>query len=85
MRIAGVRLEPSVARLLAETLEGAGFGDTAAKIVAAIGVVSVEAPLARADYEAILDVLDRNCPPTLYRLHRELLHDERYRRRVTGS
>lgn len=86
MRIAGVRLQTPVARLLAEILEGAGFSDTSARIADAITLqVTVEAPLTTADYEAILEVLNRNCPPTLYRLHRELLEDERYIRRVTGT
>ena len=86
MRIAGVRLQPPVARLLSEILEGAGFGDTSAKITEAIRLkVTVEAPLTAADYQAILDVLNRTCPPTLYRLHRELLDDQRYIRRVTGA
>jgi hypothetical protein len=86
MRIAGVRLDAPVARLLSEILEGAGFGDTSAKIADAIGLqVTVEAPLTAADYEAILEVLNRNCPPTLHRLHRELLEDDRYIRRVTGT
>ena len=86
MRIAGVRLQPPVARLLSEILAGAGFGDTSAKIEEAIRLkVTVEAPLTAADHDAIRGVLDRNCPPTLYRLHRELLEDERYIRRVTGE
>jgi hypothetical protein len=86
MRIAGVRLDTPVARLLSEILERAGFGVTSAKIAEAIRLqVTVEAPLTTADYEAILEVLNQNCPPTLYRLHRELLEDERYIRRVTGT
>ena len=86
MRIAGVRLQPPVARLLADILEGAGFGDTSAKITEAIRLkVTVEAPLTADDYRAVLDVLNRTCPPTLYRLHRKLLDDQRYIRRVTGA
>ena len=86
MRIAGVRLGAPVARLLSDVLERDGHPDTAAKIADAIRLqVTVEAPLTTADYEAILEVLNRNCPPTLYRLHRELLEDERYIRRVTGT
>ena len=86
MQIAGVRLQTPVARLLSEILDGAGFSDTSARIADAIRLqVTVEAALTTADYGAILDVLNRNCPPTLYRLHRELLEDERYIRRVTGT
>jgi hypothetical protein len=86
MRIAGVRLQPPVARLLSDILEGAGHADTSAKIVEAVSLqITVEAPLTAADYQAILDVLNRDCPPTLYRLHRELLDDQRYIRRVTGT
>ena len=86
MRIAGVRLQTPVARLLSEILDGAGFSDTSGKIAEAIKLqVTVEAPLTTADYEAILEVLNRNCPPTLYRLHRELLEDRRYIPRVTGT
>jgi hypothetical protein len=86
MRVAGVRLQPATARLLSEILDGAGFGDTSARIAEAIRLkVTVEAPLTAADYQAILDVLNRKCPPTLYRLHRELLEDQRYIRRVTGT
>jgi hypothetical protein len=86
VRIAGVRLQAPVARLLAELLEGEGSSQTAAKITQAIELrVTVEAPLTAADYEAILSVLSVDCPPTLYRLHRELLEDQRYVRRVTGA
>ena len=86
MRVAGVRLQPPAARLLSEILEGAGFGDTSARIAEAISLkVTVEAPLTAADYQAILDVLNHKCPPTLYRLHRELLEDQRYIRHVTGT
>ena len=86
MRVAGIRLQPEVARLLAEILEGAGFRATAAKIVQAIELqVTVEAPLTATDYEAILEALGANCPPTLSRVRRQLLADERYFRRVTGG
>jgi hypothetical protein len=86
MRVAGIRLQPSVARLLAEMLEGDGFPDTAARIVDGIErKITVEAPLTGADYGAIVETLNRTCPPTLYRLHRVLLEDERYIRKVTGG
>jgi hypothetical protein len=86
MRVAGVRLQAPVARLLSEVVEGEGHPATAAKIADAIERhVTTEAPLVAADYEAILDTLNRNCPATLHRLHRELLEDQRYIRRVTGG
>jgi len=86
VRIAGVRLEPSVARLLSEILAGEGFQDTASKIAAAIEArVVVEAPLTLADHEAIADALGRHCPPTLERLLRELLEEQRRIRRITGG
>jgi hypothetical protein len=86
MRVAGVRLQAPVARLLAEVLEAQGFPATAARIADAIERrITVEAPLTGGDYQAILDTLDRSCPPTLYGLHRVLLEDRRYVRRVTGG
>jgi hypothetical protein len=85
VRIAGVRLGAPVARLLAEIVAGEGFDDTAAKIAEAIELrVTVEAPLTIDDHEAILVSLGRSCPPTLSRLHRELLDNQRRRRGVTG-
>jgi len=86
MRVAGVRLQPSVARLFSELLETQGFADTAARVAAAIERgITVEAPLTGADYGAIRKTLERTCPPTLYRLRRVLLEDQRYVRRVTGG
>jgi hypothetical protein len=86
MRIAGIRLQPSVARLLSEILASEGFPDTAARIADAIDrQITVEAPLTGADYGAILEALNRTCPPTLYQLRRVLLEDQRYIRRVTGG
>jgi hypothetical protein len=86
MRVAGVRLKAPVARLLSEVLAGEGYPATADKIARAIEAqVTVEAPLEASDYQAILDALDRNCPATLYDLHRNLLADQRYIRRVTGG
>ncbi len=86
MRIAGVRLGAPVARLLVDVLKGEGFPDTAARVAASIEQgVTTEAPLSLADHQAILDALDRNCPPTLSRLHRELGEERRYVRRVTGG
>ncbi len=86
MRIAGVRLQAPVARVLSQSLEGAGFPETASRIARAIEMrVTVEAPLTPSDYEAILETLNRSCPSTLHRLHRSLLEDQRYIRRVTGG
>lgn len=86
VRIAGIRLQPEVARLLAEILEQEGFPETAATIAHAIELeVTVEAPLTAADYEAVLEALGENCPSTLSRLRRRLLADQRYVRRVTGG
>ena len=86
MRLAGIRLQPEVARLLAEILEQSGFPETAARIAKAIELkVTVEAPLTAADYEAILEALGRDCPATLSPLRRQLLENRRYVRRVTGG
>jgi hypothetical protein len=86
MRVAGIRLQPEVARLLGQMLESDGFPDTATRIVDGIErQITVEAPLTGADYGAILETLNRTCPPTLYRLRRVLLEDERYIRKVTGG
>ena len=86
MRIAGVRLQASVARLLAELLDAEGFPDTAAKITDAIALqLTVEAPLTSGDYQAILEALGRTCPPTLRRLRDELFEEQRRTRRITGG
>ena len=86
MRIAGVRLGAPVARLLSEILESEGYPETAGKIADAIQrQITVEAPLTHADYEAIADTLDRNCPAPLYRLRTELLEQQRRLRRITGE
>ena len=86
MRIVGVRLEPSVARLLSEILRTEGFPATADKIAEAFErQITIEAPLTLADHEAILEVLRRNCPSTLNRLRQRLDEEQRYVRRVTGG
>jgi hypothetical protein len=86
MRVAGMPLQPEVARLLAQMLDDDGFPDTAARITDAIErQITVEAPLTPADYGAILETLNRTCPPTLYKLRRVLLEDQRYVRKVTGG
>jgi len=86
MRIAGVHLDAPVGRLLSEILEGEGYPETAGKIADAIAQrVTVEVPLTLADYEVISTVLDRNCPAPLYRVHTELLEQQRRLRRITGE
>lgn len=86
MRIGGVRIQAPVARLLADVLEAEGFAATSGKIDEAIKQrVTTEAPLAPADYQAILDALDRNCPSTLYSLQRRLREEERHIRYITGG
>jgi hypothetical protein len=86
MRVAGVRLQAPVARLLSELLEAEGYPATARTIAGAIEQgITVEAPLNGADYAAILGALERNCPTTLYQLRRVLREDRRYVRRVTGA
>jgi hypothetical protein len=86
MRIAGVRLDPSVARLLSDVLRAEGFPETADRIVDAIDRrVTVEAPLTLEDHQAILEALSRECPTTLYRLRQRLLEEQRYVRRATGG
>jgi hypothetical protein len=85
MRIAGVRLEAPVARLLSEILEREGYPETAGKIADAIKRQTIEAPLTLADYEAISTVLGHNCPATLYGLRTELLEQQRRLRRIIGG
>ena len=85
MRIAGVRLDTPVARLLTDLLDGKGHLATAARIRDAIERgVTVEAPLTMADHDAILDTLEHDCPSTLYRLRRAL-EEQRRLRRITGG
>lgn len=86
MRIAGVRLAPSVVRLLVGVLDEQGFSATAARIDAALERgVTTEAPLELQDYEAVAQALSGTCPPSLYALRREVLEDLRRIRRVTGA
>jgi hypothetical protein len=84
MRIAGVRVSPPNVRLLAQILEDAGHGDTAQKLADAIELQVFEAPLTLADHEAILTSLGTHCPTGLAKLRRELLEDDRRRRRIEG-
>lgn len=86
VRIAGVRLDASVARLLTELLDATGHATTAARVREAIERgVTIEAPPTIADHDEILEALERDCPPTLYRLRRELLEEQRRVRRITGG
>lgn len=63
-----------------------GYPETGGKIAAAIERrITVEAPLALDDYEAISIVLAHNCPASLYRLRTELLEQQRRLRRITGG
>ena len=83
MRIAGLRIDARVARLLVGLLGDAGYGDTAARIEQAIELrVATEAPLTVDDHEAILVALGNDCPVSLSRLRRELLEEQRRRRRL---
>jgi len=85
MRIAGIRLSPAAARLLIDILEGQGHAGTAAKIGDALKRgVTIEAPLAPEDYEVLTAALSPQCPPSLYKLQRELLEYQRRLRRITG-
>jgi hypothetical protein len=84
MRIVGVRIGAPIARLLVEILDGAGFGSTAGKVAQAIELqVTTEAPLTTTDHEAILVALGSRCPAELARLRRELLEEQRRRRRMS--
>ncbi len=86
MRIAGNRLDAPVARLLSETLRAEGFPSTADKVSAALEQrITGEAPLTLEDHEVILEVLNRHCPATLYRLRERLLEEQRYIRQVTDG
>ena len=86
MRIAGNRLDPSVARLLSEILLAEGYSSTADKVAASLEhQVTEEAPLTLEDHVAILEALNRQCPATLYRLRDRLREEQRYLRRVTDG
>jgi len=86
MRIAGVRLDASAARLLAVLLEREGYPATAARVAGAIELgVTIEAPLTVEDHDAIVAALRPHCPATLHRLSVELAEEQRRRRFVTGA
>jgi hypothetical protein len=82
VRIAGVRLGAPVARLLSR------FSNVRATLRPRKDrerderQITVEAPLAPTDYEAISTVLGHNCPAPLYRLRTELLEQQR---RIIGG
>jgi hypothetical protein len=82
MRIVGLRIGAPAARLLQGILEDGGYHATAARIAEAIELqVTTEAPLTADDHEAILLALADGCPPSLSRLRRELLEEQRRLRR----
>ncbi|HET7367107.1 MAG TPA: hypothetical protein VFI83_01980 [Gaiella sp.] len=82
MRIVGLRIAAPAARMLQEILEDGGHAATAARIAEAIELrVTTEAPLTAEDHEAILLALGDRCPASLARLRRELLEEQRRRRR----
>jgi len=82
VRIAGLRIAASTARLLVGILQDAGSHETAARIDRAIELqVTTEAPLTMDDHEAILAALGNSCPTSLSRLRRELLEEQRWVRR----
>ena len=86
MRIAGARIDVSVAHVLVEVLRTEGYPVTADRIVDALnGQITTEAPLTLEDHQAILTALSRNCPTTLHRLRERLLEEQRYVRRATGG
>lgn len=83
MRIAGLRIGTPQTRLLTGIVRDAGFEATASRLEQAVELrVSTEAPLTRADHEAILAALGDNCPTSLSRLRRELLEEQRRLRRL---
>jgi hypothetical protein len=85
MRIVGLPIGAPVARLLAGIVRDAGFHDTAETIEQAIELrIATEAPLTSADHDAILVALGTTCPPSLARLRRELLEEQRRLRRRPG-
>jgi hypothetical protein len=67
--------------MLAQIVDDAGFHDTAQTIAEAIRLQAHEVPLTVEDHEAILTALGSNCPGGLGRLRRELLEQQRLRRR----
>jgi hypothetical protein len=86
VRIAGIRISPEYARLLAEILARDGFDGAAARLAQAIDLqVTTEAPLTAADYEAVRAALQGDCPAGLRRLRTELDKDQRLRRGFAGG
>lgn len=86
MRIAGVRLQAPVARLLSEILRAQGFVSTADRVADTIERrITIEAPLTLDDHRAILQALEHDCPSTLKMLRQRLSEEQRYVRRVTGE
>jgi hypothetical protein len=86
MRIAGARIDASVAHVLVEVLRTEGYPVTADKIVDALNrQITTEVALTLEDHQAILAALSQHCPPTLNRLRQRLLEEQRYVRRATGG
>jgi len=63
-------------------LRDAGFDATAGKLTEAIRLEVFEPPLTLEDHEAMLVALGESCPAGLARLRRELLDEQRWRRRM---
>jgi hypothetical protein len=82
MRIAGVRVGAPSVVLLVQILEDAGFPDTATTLTNAMNVQALEPALTVQDHEAMLAALGTYCPTGLARLRRELLEQDRWRRRT---
>jgi hypothetical protein len=85
MRIAGVRVSVPAARLLSEIVADAGFPNTSRVLADAIRMQAMEPSLTIEDHEAMLVALGTSCPTGLARLRRELLEQQRLRRRVSGT
>jgi hypothetical protein len=83
MRIAGVRVGAPSVVLLVQILEDAGFPDTSRTLANALKVQAVEPALTVEDHEAMLAALGTSCPTGLARLRRELLEQDRWRRRMS--
>jgi hypothetical protein len=81
MRIAGVRVGAPSVVLLVQILKDAGSPDTATRLANAVKMQALEPALTVEDYDAMLAALGTYCPTGLARLRRELLDDDRRRRR----
>jgi hypothetical protein len=84
MRIAGVRVSAPAVLLLAQSLEDAGYAETAATVREGLKLQVLEPALTLEDHQAMLLALGDHCPTGLARLRRELLEDD-MRRRLAGA